>query len=106
MISGALRTLMITDCPTRFLSRAHVWHWYVVPPSMSSVEGETCSGDVDDTISYVDEPGTEIEKESAFTSLEVVPELPAFATLPCYVVKKNGLTLIRWLFGEKSPHTH
>lgn len=95
LISGALRTLMITDCPDAVFEQGHVWHSYVVPPSMSSAEGETCGGDVDDTISYVDEPGTEIEKESAFTSLEVVPELPAFATLPCSVVKKNGLALIR-----------
>ncbi len=81
--------------PDAVYEQGHLWRWHLVPLSMASVEDELCTDDVQQTMSFVDISGKEIRRETAFKVLAAAPDLPAFATLPCYVVKKAGLSLIR-----------
>jgi len=67
---------------------------HLVPSSAATVSKERCQPHVDLTITSVDENGKEIEKEPAFRSLETISDLPDFDSLPCYVVRKENLSLV------------
>jgi hypothetical protein len=62
---------------------------------MAFTEDDMCTGEVPETRSYVDKSGKEIMREPTFTGLEIAPGLPVLSTLPCCVVGKAGLSLIR-----------
>lgn len=81
--------------PDEIFEKGNLWRMYLVPHSAASVSEETCQPDVDLTITNVDENGREIGKESAFSSIETVSDLPDFGSLPCYVVKKENISLVQ-----------
>jgi hypothetical protein len=80
--------------PSAIFEKGHLWRMYLVPPSAATVSKETCQPDVDLTVTNVDEDGKEIEKEPSFRSLETVADLPDFRSLPCYVLRKQDLSLV------------
>ena len=80
--------------PDEIFEEGKLWRMYLVPHSAASVSKETCQPDVDLTITYVDENGREIGKEPTFSSLDTVSDLPDFGSLPCYVLRKENLSIV------------
>jgi hypothetical protein len=81
--------------PDTFFEPGHVWRLKLIPPSMASIENETCRADVDYSITAVDEKGHEVRKAPAFTVLESAIDMTTFGDLPCYVVRKDDIVLVR-----------
>jgi hypothetical protein len=80
--------------PDTFFEPGHVWRLKLIPPSMASIENETCRADVDYSIT-ADENGREVGIGSAFTVLESAIDMPTLGDLPCYVVRKDDIVLVR-----------
>lgn len=76
------------NLPARAFDPGFQWRMYLRRADDPAVNSEVCSKDVQETISYVDEAGREVEKASAIKALSGETSL-AYAGLNCFQVNQQ-----------------
>lgn len=79
------------NLPERAFEPGWVWRMYLRPANQPPANEEVCRGDVQETISFVDESGKEVEKRSAIAVL-TGEDTPTYAGLTCFEAHKQFFT--------------
>ena len=77
--------------PTEIFEPGHVWRMYLRPENQQPINDEVCSKEVQETFSFVDEAGKEVETKSAITAL-ADRESPSYTGLRCFEAHKQFFT--------------
>jgi hypothetical protein len=76
------------NLPSKAFQPGIEWRMYLRPAEAAPVNSEVCRNDVQESLSFVDELGREVEKKPAIEVL-AGKESPTYANLPCFEVNKQ-----------------
>ncbi len=76
------------NLPETAFEPGSVWRMYLRPTAEPPANGDVCRQDVQESISFTDEAGRELEKKSAITVL-TGKEPSTYRNLPCFEVNKQ-----------------
>ncbi|MGC2807950.1 MAG: hypothetical protein WA211_17585, partial [Candidatus Acidiferrales bacterium] len=79
------------NLPSRVFEPDHAWRIYLRTEHQQPINQEVCGKEVQETISFVDKAGREVERKSAITALAGY-ESPSYTGLRCFEAHKQFFT--------------
>ena len=76
------------NLPSQVFEPDHVWRMYLRSENQQPINQEVCGKEVQQTISFVDEAGREVEKKSTITVL-ADNDSPSYTGLRCFEAHKQ-----------------
>jgi hypothetical protein len=76
------------NLPSQVFEPDHVWRIYLRSADQQPINQEVCGKEVQETISFVDEAGRDVERRSAITAL-AGNESPSYTGLRCFEARKQ-----------------